>query len=118
MAILTLKSKKKVIVNVVSLREDYILLNVDSETRNSLAIEVIGTYREFETGDNIKGFNFPVINEVANQLGLVPIPEGANLIETRNIQLTAGIFAVLGQYNDFGLSPMDWEVYEAPKAEE
>lgn len=111
MPILTLKSKKKVIVNVVSLREDYILLDVDSETRNGLAIEVIGRYSEYENKDFIKAFNFPVPNEQANILGQVPITANTNLIDTRNLQLTLGVFATLGQYNDFGLTANDWEVY-------
>ena len=111
MPILTLKSTKKVLVNVVSLREDYILLEVDSETRNPIAIEVSGRYLEFENRDFIKGFNFPVENAMANQLGAVPIPDNTSLIDTRNIQLTAGIYAVLGQYQDFGLTGNDWIIY-------
>ena len=44
MAIISLKSKVKVLVNVVSLREDYIRLEIDEESRNSLAINVSGRY--------------------------------------------------------------------------
>ena len=111
MPILTLKSTKKVPVNVVSRREDYVILEVDSETRNGLAIEVSGRYLEFENKDFIKGFSFPVVNAMANQLGAVPIPDNTPLIDTRNIQLTAGIYAVLGQYQDFGLTANDWVIY-------
>ena len=110
MAIISLKSKVKVLVNVVSLREDYIRLEIDEETRNPLAINVVGKYVEDELGDFIKSFSFPVPNQIANQLGQVPIPSGATLVETRNIQLTAGIFTILEQYKDFGLDAADWEL--------
>ena len=110
MAIITLKSKKEVTVNVVSLRKDFITLDIDTEQRNPLSIEVQGRYSEFTTGDFIKNVNFSVPNAMANQLGAVTIPQNTSLIDTRNIQLTAGIFSILGQYQDFGLTMDDWEL--------
>ena len=110
MAILKLKSKKEVTVNVVSLRKDFIRLEIDEESRNPLAINVVGRYVEFTTNDFIKSISFPVPNALANQLGAVPIPSNATLIETRNIQLMAGIMAVLSEYKDFGLESSDWQI--------
>ena len=110
MAIISLKSKVKVLVNVVSLREDYIRLEIDEESRNSLAINVSGRYLEDTNNDFIKSFSFPVPNQLADQLGQIPIPNGATLTETRNIQLTAGIFTILDQYKDFGLDANDWDL--------
>jgi len=110
MALLKLKSVNKVIVNVVSLIEDYVVLEITEELRDSLAVTVQGTYYEYTTKDFIKSITFPVPNEVANQLGAVPIPANSTLIETRNIQLRAGIFSILNQYGDFGLSANDWEI--------
>lgn len=108
--ILSLESKDSVIVNVVSLRMDKVKMLIESESRNALAITVTGRYVESSTGDFIKAFDFSVPNELANQLGQIPIPNGLNLIETRNIQLQTGVFAIIGQYNDFGLSADKWEV--------
>ncbi len=110
--ILTLESKTNVTLNVVSLRTGKVKMIIDSEERNSLAITVNGRYVESETGDFIKAFNFSVPNSMANQLGAVPIPGGASLIEARNIQLVAGVFSILGQYQDFGLSANQWEIVE------
>lgn len=110
--ILILESKTNVTLNVVSLRTGKVKMIIDSEERNSLAITVNGRYVESETGDFIKAFNFSVPNTMANQLGAVPIPGGTSLIDTRNIQLVAGVFSILGQYQDFGLSANQWEVVE------
>ena len=110
--ILTLESKTNVTLNVVSLRTGKVKMLVDTEERNSLAITVNGRYVESETGDLIKPFSFSVPNSMANQLGAVPIPGGASLIEARNIQLVAGVFTILGQYQDFGLSANQWEIVE------
>lgn len=110
MAIIKFKSKVQVIVNVVSLNEDYVVLEIEDETRNSLAIDVKGRYIEHSTGDFIKAFSFPVLNSLANQLGQVPIPSGASLIETRNIQLVAGVMTIFDQYKDFGLNSSDWQL--------
>lgn len=108
--ILTLESTESVIVNVVTLRTDKVKMLIESESRNSLAITVTGRYVESTTGDFIKSFDFSVPNEMANQLGQVPIPNGLNLIETRNLQLQAGVFSIIGQYNDFGLNASKWAV--------
>ena len=110
MAILSLKSKVKVLVNAVSLKQDYIRLEIDEEIRNSLAINVIGRYVEDESNNFIKSFSFPVPNQLANQLGEVVIPSEFLLIEARNLQLITGIFTTLEQYKDFGLSGLEWEV--------
>ena len=110
--ILTLESKTNVTLNVVSLRTGKVKMLVDTEERNSLAITVNGRYVESETGDLIKPFTYTVPNTIANQLGAVPIPNGASLIEARNVQLMAGVFSILGQHQDFGLSANQWEIVE------
>ena len=110
MAILSLKSKVKVLVNPVSLKQDYIRLEIEEETRNALAIIVTGKYVEDNSSDYIKAFSFSVNNQLANQIGQVNIPSEFLLIEARNLQLVTGIFAILEQYKDFGLGAIDWEV--------
>jgi|LakMenE18May11ns_1017448.scaffolds.fasta_scaffold8658346_1 hypothetical protein len=112
MAILTLKSKVKVrtsVVNTTSL--DYILMDIEEESRNALAITVTGRYKEYETNEFIKSFNFSVTNNLANQLGeSIIVPNGTSLINTRNLQLTEGVLSILEQYKDFGLNAIDWEI--------
>lgn len=110
MPILSLKSKVKVLVNVVSLKQDYIRLEIDEEIRNSLAINVVGRYVENESNNFIKSFSFPAQNQLANQLGDVVIPSEFTLIEARNLELLTGTLSILDQYKDFGLSGIDWEV--------
>ena len=110
MSIIVLKSKKQVIVNVVSLVQDYVRLEIDEECRTALAINVIGRYVEDTTNKFIKSFSFPVPNQLANQIGEVSIPADSTLIDTRNAQLAAGTFSILEQYKDFGLNALDWEV--------
>ncbi len=111
MAILTLKSKVKVrtsVVNVTTL--DYILMEIEEESRNALAIYVTGKYKEYETGNFIKSFSFTVTNTLANQLGNVVIPSEFTLIEARNLELLTGTLSILDQYKDFGLNGIEWEV--------
>jgi len=112
MAILTLKSKVKVrtsVVNVTSL--DYILMDIEEESRNALAITVTGRYKEYETNEFIKSFNFSVTNSLANQLGeSIIVPSGTSLIDARNLQLIEGVLSTLDQYKDFGLNATDWEI--------
>ncbi len=110
MAILTLKSKVEVLVNPVTLKQDYIRLEINEETRNALAIIVTGKYVEDNSGEYIKAFSFSVDNQLANQIGQVNIPSEFTLIEARNLQLITGIFAILEQYKDFGLNAIDWEI--------
>lgn len=110
MAILSLKSKIQVLVNPVSLKQDYIRLEIEEETRNALAIIVTGKYVEDSSNNYIKAFSFPVNNQLANQIGQVSVPSNFTLIDTRNVQLTSGVFAILDQYKDFGLTALDWEV--------
>ena len=110
MAILTLKSKVQVLVNPVSLKQDYIRLEIEEETRNALSIIVTGKYVEDTSNNYVKAFSFPVDNQLANQIGQVNIPNEFSLIDARNLQLLTGIFAILDQYRDFGLSAIDWEV--------
>ena len=110
MAILSLKSKVKVLVNPVSLKQDYIRLEVEEETRNALAIIVTGKYVEDNSSDYIKAFSFSVNNQLANQIGQVNIPSEFTLIEARNLQLLTGTLSILEQYKDFGLSAINWEV--------
>ncbi len=110
MAILSLKSKVKVLVNPVTLKQDYIRLEINEETRNALAIIVTGKYVEDNSGDYIKAFSFSVDNQLANQIGQVNIPNEFTLIEARNLQLLTGTLSILEQYKDFGLSAINWEV--------
>ena len=112
MAILTLKSKIKVRTSVVDVTLlDYILMDIEEESRNLLAITVTGRYKEYETNEFIKSFNFSVTNALANQLGeSVIIPSGTSLIDTRNLQLIEGVLSTLEQYKDFGLNATDWEI--------
>lgn len=115
MAILTLRSKVEVRTSIIDTQEmGKVIMSVHSEERTPLAINVNGVYTKFNTGDTIKSFSFTVPNDQANMLGQVPIPANTNLIDSRNIQLTLGVFATLGQYNDFGLTANDWEVYVQP----
>ncbi len=115
MALLTLKSKVDVRTSIIDTQEmGKVIMSVNSEERTPLAIYVTGVYTKFNTGDIIKSFTFTVPNDQANMLGQVPIPANTNLIDTRNLQLTLGVFATLGQCNDFGLSANDWEVYVQP----
>ena len=66
MAILTLKSKVQVLVNPVSLKQDYIRLEIEEETRNALSIIVTGKYVEDTSNNYVKAFSFPVDNQLAN----------------------------------------------------
>jgi hypothetical protein len=110
MAILSLKSKVKVLVNPVTLKQDYIRLEINEETRNALAIIVTGKYVEDNSGEYIKAFSFPVDNQLANQIGQVNIPSEFTLIEARNLELLTGTLSILDQYKDFGLNGIEWEV--------
>lgn len=116
--ILQLKTKKDVTLDVVTLKQGRVRMIIEQETRNGLCIEIIGKYVKDETNELIKSFPYPIPNDIANVLGKVPIPKNATLIETRNIQLFAGVKAILAQYDDFGLSVDDWELYEEPVIEE
>jgi len=110
MAILSLKSKVKVLVNPVTLKQDYIRLEIEEETRNALAITITGKYVEDNSNEYIKAFSFIVDNQLANQIGQVSIPSEFTLIEARNLQLLTGTLSILEQYKDFGLSAINWEV--------
>jgi|LakMenEpi03Aug12_release.lakeMendotaPanAssembly.Ray.scaffolds.fasta_scaffold00239_37 hypothetical protein len=107
---LKLKSKTKVIVDLVSLRQDYVILTIDREIRTSEGITIVGKYTDTENDSFIKDINYPVSNTTANQLGDITIPNNSTLTETRNLQLISGVFAVISQNNDFGLGANDWEV--------
>lgn len=107
---LKIKSKTKVIVDLVSLRQDYVILSIEREIRTSEGITIVGKYTDTENDLFIKDVNYPVSNATANQLGDISIPNNSTLIETRNLQLTSGVFAVISQNNDFGLGVNDWEV--------
>ena len=110
MAILSLKSKVKVLVNPVTLKQDFIRLEIGEETRNVLAITITGKYVEDASNEYIKAFSFPVDNQLANQIGQVNIPSDFSLIEARNLELLTGTLSILDQYKDFGLNGIEWEV--------
>lgn len=109
---LQLKSKVKVIVDVVSLRTDFVQLKIEREIRDKDGITIVGKYTDTENDLFLKEVNYPVLNAVANQLGNVEIPNNSTLIETRNLQLIAGVLSTINQSNDFGLDAIDWEIIQ------
>lgn len=118
MAILQFITKTEVSVSLTRPSEmSKVIMDINTEERNALAIYVSGTYYKETDGSIIESFVETVTNEQANQLGAVPIPPSATLIETRNIQLGAGTLAILSTNMPFGLTANDWETYTPPPTE-
>jgi len=116
--ILQFKTKKKVIVHPVSLKEDYVRLIIERESeRTALATGVQYRYQA-EDGSMIKSGHWTITNDELNAIAsMTQYPPNATEVERRNAQIVTGVFYTLSQFPDFGLTPNDWEIYTEPEEE-
>lgn len=111
--ILQFKTNTEVIVNPVTLAQDYVVLTICNEgPRTPLATSVDYKYEEFESKRIIKSGSWTITNDELNAIAsMTQYPENATEVVRRNLQIITGVMYTLGSNPDFGLTPANWELY-------